>query len=70
VAATANSCTGDSTNFVVTVFPVADVIFTPPGLTLCSGQVTDLSLHSDVANTTFTWTATGSSIAVTGYTKC
>jgi len=63
----ANECDGDTTQYKVIVFPVAEVIFTPPGLTLCSGQVTDLTLHSDVANTTFTWTATGSSLAVTGY---
>ncbi|MBL7137421.1 MAG: hypothetical protein ISS17_01430, partial [Bacteroidales bacterium] len=67
VAATANGCTGDSTDFIVVVFPVADVIFTPNGESICSGQVTNLSLQSNVIGTTFSWTATGSSPAVTGY---
>ncbi|MFH1937442.1 MAG: PKD-like domain-containing protein, partial [Bacteroidota bacterium] len=67
VAATANGCTGDSTDFIVVVYPVADVIITPNGQTLCSGQVTDLTLQSNVAGTTFSWTATGSSPFVYNY---
>ena len=67
VAATANNCTGDSTDFVVTVFPVADILFIPNGESICSGKLTNLSLQSNVAGTTFSWTATGSSPDVTGY---
>jgi len=67
VAATANGCTGDSIDFVVTVFPVADVIFAPSSQVICSGQVADLSLQSNVTGTSFIWTATGSSPEVSGY---
>ncbi|MFH1297240.1 MAG: PKD-like domain-containing protein, partial [Bacteroidota bacterium] len=69
VAASANGCNGDSTDFIVVVYPVADVIFVPTGQALCSGQVTNLSLQSNVAGATFTWIATGSSPNVTGYTN-
>ncbi|MBE0649165.1 MAG: PKD domain-containing protein [Bacteroidales bacterium] len=67
VAASANGCTGDSTDFIVVVFPVADVIFTPPSQALCSGETTAFTITSNVAGTSFTWTATGSSGAVSGY---
>ena len=66
IAATANSCLGDSTDINVVVFPVADVIFNPTVQELCSGQTTGLTLQSNVANTTYAWTATGSSPSVTG----
>ena len=67
VAATANNCTGDSTDIVVTVFPVADILFVPNGESICSGKITNLSLQSNVAGTSFSWTATGSSPDVSGY---
>jgi uncharacterized protein (TIGR02145 family) len=69
VAATANGCTGDSTDFVVTVFPVADVFFVPPSQTICSGQASGLSLQSHVAGATFSWTASGSSPNISGYSN-
>lgn len=66
-AATANNCTGDSTDFIVTVFPVPDVIITPPEKAICSGQTTGLTLQSHVADASFEWTATGSSPNISGY---
>jgi len=67
VTLTANGCDGDTTAYAVTVFPVADVVFVPNGDTLCSGQVTDLSLQSNVTGTSFMWTASGSSPEISGY---
>jgi uncharacterized protein (TIGR02145 family) len=67
VTPTANGCAGDTGNFHVTVYPVADIFFVPPSQTLCSGQTTGLSLQSHVAGTTYVWTATGSSPQVNGY---
>ena len=69
IAATANSCLGDSTDINVVVFPVADVIFNPTVQELCSGQTTGLTLQSNVANTTYAWTATASSPDVTGHSN-
>ena len=62
-----NGCSGSPVSFVVTVFPVANVIFNPPGQTLCSGGSTAINLTSGVTGTTFTWTASGSNPSVTGY---
>ncbi len=67
VTATYNGCSGPSSNITVTVYPVADVIFTPTSNTLCSAQTTNFSLSSHVSGTTFTWTATGSSGNVNGF---
>jgi uncharacterized protein (TIGR02145 family) len=63
----ANGCSGDPVNFTVTVYPVADAYFTPDGQTLCTGQTTNMTLASHVAGSSFTWTATGSSGQVSGY---
>ncbi|HNW76569.1 MAG TPA: FISUMP domain-containing protein, partial [Bacteroidales bacterium] len=67
VTATANSCPGNATPFVVTVFPVANVVFTPNGQTFCSGQTATINLSSHVAGTSYTWTATGSGASLSGY---
>jgi len=67
VAATAYGCPGDSTDFIVTVFPVPDVYFTPNGQTICSGNGINLLLQSNISGSSFTWTATGSSLLVSGY---
>jgi uncharacterized protein (TIGR02145 family) len=67
VVATNNGCSGTSSNITVTVYPVADVNFTPVSNTLCSAQTTNFSLSSHVAGSTFTWTASGSSGNVSGY---
>jgi uncharacterized protein (TIGR02145 family) len=63
----ANGCNGDSVDFIVTVYPVADVYFVPSSQIFCSGLSTGLTLHSHVTGATFTWTARGSSLQVTGY---
>lgn len=63
----ANTCTGTTVNFTVTVYPVADIYFTPVSQTFCSGGTTSLSLASHVAGASFTWTASGSSGNVTGF---
>jgi uncharacterized protein (TIGR02145 family) len=67
VTPTANGCTGNPLVFTVTVFPVPDVYFTPLSQTFCSGGTTNLILASHVAGSSFTWTATGSSPNVTGF---
>ena len=67
VAATANNCSGDSADFIVTVFPVADVLFDPTSQEICSGQTTGLVLQSNVAGATFSWTASASSPDISGY---
>jgi hypothetical protein len=69
VTATNNGCSGTSSNITVTVYPVADVNFTPVSNTLCSAQETNFSLSSHVAGSTFTWTATGSSGNVNGFSS-
>jgi uncharacterized protein (TIGR02145 family) len=67
VTPVANGCSGDTTHFTVTVFPVADAYFTPPVQAICPLQTCNIINNSHVAGTTFTWTATGSSLMVTGY---
>jgi len=63
----ANGCTGPDSNFIVTVFPVADVYFTPNGQSICSATACNILIQSHVAGTSFTFTASGSSPNVTGY---
>jgi uncharacterized protein (TIGR02145 family) len=67
IIATANGCPGNATPFMVTVFPVANVIFTPNGQSFCSGGTTSLGISSSVAGTSYTWTATGSAASISGY---
>lgn len=67
VTASNNGCTGNGSGITVTVFPVADVYFTPASQVLCSAQNTGLTLASHVAGASFTWTASGSSGNVNGY---
>jgi uncharacterized protein (TIGR02145 family) len=62
-----NGCNGTISDYTVTVFPVADVLTTPPAQTFCSGGSTGIGLGSNVAGTTFTWNATGSSPNITGF---
>ena len=63
----ANACAGHTFNYVVTVFPVSDLNFAPAAPSICANQTTNILLSSDVANTSFTWTATCDSADVTGY---
>ena len=64
-----NSCSGDTAHFRVVVYPVPDVIITPPVDTLCSGDSSFLALSSHVAGATFTWTATPSSFYLSGFSS-
>jgi uncharacterized protein (TIGR02145 family) len=65
----ANGCPGDPTSFIVTVFPVPDVYFTPTSQSICPLQISNITNNSHVSGATYTWTATGSSLLVTGYTS-
>jgi uncharacterized protein (TIGR02145 family) len=67
VTPSANSCSGDTSHFRVTVYPVADAYYTPPTQALCPGQTTNVVIASHVTGATFTWTATGSTAQVSGY---
>ncbi|MBE0646232.1 MAG: hypothetical protein IH596_00440 [Bacteroidales bacterium] len=69
VAGTANGCTGDSTDFKVIVYPVADVLFTPASQAVCSGQLALISISSNVTGTSFVWVASGSTGNVSGYSN-
>jgi uncharacterized protein (TIGR02145 family) len=51
----------------VSVFPVADVYFTPNGQSICSGLSTGIALNSHVTWASFAWTAAGSSGNVNGF---
>ncbi len=63
---TTNGCTGrDTVQLTVTVPPV--VTNSPLSKSICSGETTNIPLTSTVPNTTFSWTAIGSSPLVTGF---
>jgi len=66
ITPTASSCAGTSTNVVITVNPLPDVIATPSSQTINSGDATGISLTGNVQGTTFAWTVTQS--GVTGAT--
>ena len=56
---TANGCAGPVTNYTVLVNPLPVVTNSPMSQSVCSGQSTTLvTLTSNLAGTTFTWTAT------------
>ncbi|TSA25287.1 MAG: hypothetical protein D4R67_10400, partial [Bacteroidetes bacterium] len=68
VTPTANGCSPASpTTYVVTVYPIPDLVITSTTPTICSGQTTDILLNSSVSGTAFPWTATASSPNVSGY---
>ena len=60
-------CPGDSTSFIVTVFPTADLSNTPAIKQICNNTSTNITLTSNVTGTLFTWTASGSSGQVSGF---
>ena len=68
ITPTANGCTGPVSDYVVTVYPVADVSITPLSQSICSGATTNILLTSHVIGTNFSWTANGSP-NVTGYSN-
>ncbi len=65
----ANTCTGTAVDYVVTVYPVADVYFNPSSLTICSQQTASINLLSHVTGTTFTWTASLTTGTATGFSN-
>jgi len=69
VTPSANGCNGVITDYTVTVFPVPNLSNNPPAKAICNGQSTGVSLQSSVAGTLFTWTVTGSSGSVSGYSN-
>ena len=52
---------------IITVSPIPDVYFNPPSQTICSGLATNIHNLSHVAGSTFTWTASGSSPNISGF---
>ncbi|MBK7213379.1 MAG: hypothetical protein IPH88_08845 [Bacteroidales bacterium] len=54
-----NGCTVGPSNLTVTVYPTPHVTNNPLGATRCSGAAFVLSLTSNVASTTYTYTANG-----------
>jgi len=67
VTPTFMGCPGSTTNVLVTVFPVADVYFTPNGETICSGTAPSIGLNSHVTGASYTWNASGSSGNINGF---
>ncbi|MCX6245259.1 MAG: hypothetical protein NTU98_11210 [Bacteroidetes bacterium] len=64
-----NGCTGQAKDYTVMVYPVPDVYFNPAAQTICSETSCNISLLSHVAGTTYTWTASGSSFNISGYSN-
>jgi large repetitive protein len=64
---TSNGCQGPPITNVITVYPSPHVSNNPLNQSVCSGQPTaEVVLTSDVAGTTFTWTASATS-GITGF---
>lgn len=65
----ANGCDGTPFTFTATIVARPIISATDPG-TICSGQPVNISLTSNVSNTTYTWSATTSDPAnVTGFSN-
>lgn len=63
------ACAGSTATYRVTVNPVARLINTNLAQTVCAGgRNTAVIFQSNVANATFSWTATASSNQLTGFT--
>ena len=67
ISPSTSSCAGEDTTFTMWAKPLPHFTNTPKDTAICSGQATGLTLQSDVTNTLFTWTATGSSAQISGY---
>lgn len=67
VSVVANGCSGTTSDYPVTVFPLPDLITIPGLSTICSGNFSDITLQSHVAATIFSWTAGSVSPLITGY---
>jgi uncharacterized protein (TIGR02145 family) len=67
VTPSANGCTGSGTTTILVTVKPSPVMTGPTRYTLCSGGMTNIVLQSNPSPATFTWTASGSSPNVTGY---
>ncbi|MBE0646233.1 MAG: hypothetical protein IH596_00445 [Bacteroidales bacterium] len=65
----ANGCMGDTVDYVVTIVPSPYLTNNPLTQSQCNNVSTALTMESNVAGTQFTWTATGSSGSVSGYSN-
>ena len=63
----ANGCDGPVTNYVVTVYPTPNLSNSPANKSQCNNLATGVTLTSNVAGTSFTWTCTPSSANITGW---
>ena len=63
ITPTANGCIGTPINVVVIANPIPTVTSTPTAQTICSGNSTAISLSSNVAGTSFSWTQSSSQVA-------
>ena len=69
ITPSANGCSGIITDYVVTVYPVPNLSNSPASKSQCNNLSTGITLTSNVAGTQFTWTATGSTPQVSGYSN-
>ncbi|MFL5762658.1 MAG: PKD-like domain-containing protein [Bacteroidia bacterium] len=68
VTSTSGGCAGNILTIPVTVNPIPNVTATPVATTICSGNTASISMTSNVAGATFSWTVsqTGASGATAG----
>jgi gliding motility-associated-like protein len=62
ITPSANSCNGAPIVVTVSVNPTPTITATPGTQTLCSGNASSISLTSNVAGTTFSWTVTQTNV--------
>jgi len=60
---TGTGCTGTPITVTITVDPLPVVIASPASQTICSGDITGISLTSNVAGTTFSWTVNQTNVS-------
>jgi uncharacterized protein (TIGR02145 family) len=61
------SCSGPVVDYIVTVKPVPDVSASPPSQSVCNGASVTISLSSGISSASFTWSASGSPPAISGF---
>jgi uncharacterized protein (TIGR02145 family) len=62
-----NGCLGTVYNYIITVYPTPVLSNSPSSKQQCNNLYTNVILTSNVMGTLFTWTATGSSLQITGF---
>ena len=67
VTPAAAGCLGLTDTATIRVNPTPDVSASPQVSTICSGDVTGISLSSSVTGTTYSWTCTASSGSISGF---